>query len=230
MRETCAIPSQIGASRSLAIWFDRIPAPELKEVLRNAVQRAADGLSEMLGQPVQVTAFQVDAVPIAHIPEYAGDPEAETVGIYLLLRGGLEGQALLLLPLRSALRLARLLLDESAAGGREDRAGKAPGLEESERWALAEVGNLMVTYSLNSVAASLGRQDAFYPSPPAVMFDMMAAMLDVIATPVSAQSDDLLIVACDLQTAGRRNLDANEIIRVHLWILPDPARRRIGIA
>jgi chemotaxis protein CheC len=229
MNERHSAPVQVRDSKSLAVWFQGIPASRLEEMLHQAAEQAASGLSEMLGQPVRVTDFRMGALPIARVSQYAGDPEAEMVGVYLLLKGGLAGQALLLLPLPSARRLAHLLLEGPGAGDGAEQPGSVLGLADPERWALAEVGNLMVTYALNAMATSLNRGEPFYPSPPAVMFDMLAAMIDVIATPVAAQGDDLLVVACDLQTAAGQSMGADGTIQVHFWILPDPATRRMGI-
>jgi chemotaxis protein CheC len=136
---------------------------------------------------------------------------------------------LLLLHPASARHLTSLLLaDESDPGsdnGNEHLAARMSSLETS---ALAEVGNLMVSYFLNKVAAALGRPRLLYPSPPALMTDMLGAMLDVIATPVAATSDDLLVIACGLATGGEEK--EARLIQVHFWILPEPATRIIGIA
>ena len=226
-QRTAPLPTRKGSS--LATWFHEIPEPEMESILEAGMERAAQGLSEMLSSPVGIANFEVKTMPIAEVASYAGDPEMEMVGVYLLIKGGLEGQALLLLHPASARHLTRLLLaDESDPGsdnGNEHLATRMSSLETS---ALAEVGNLMVSYFLNKVAAALGRPRLLYPSPPALMTDMLGAMLDVIATPVAATSDDLLVIACGLATGGEEK--EARLIQVHFWILPEPATRIIGIA
>ncbi|MGD8623794.1 MAG: hypothetical protein PVJ34_04605 [Anaerolineae bacterium] len=220
-------PQQTGKGSSVATWFHEIPEPGVEDILKASMEWAAQGLSEMVGSPIGIADFQVQTIPIAEVTTYAGDPEAEMVGVYLLIKGGLEGQALLLLPPVSAWHLVRLLLGDETGRGSDN--GSTPPLRRLgnlETSALAEVGNLMVSYFLNKVAAALGRPRLLYPSPPALMLDMVGAMLDVIATPVAAQSDELLVIACGLETEGRET----ELIQVHFWILPEPATRIIGIA
>ena len=130
------------------------------------------------------------------------------VGVYLVMSGGLHGQALLILSITSALHLADLLL------------GKPPGtateLGAVERSALAEIGNLAVSAFLNTMAAQNPQSPRLLrPSPQAVMVDMLGAILNVIVTPVAAVRDDLLIIETDFK-------DARETIQGRFWVMPDP--------
>jgi chemotaxis protein CheC len=113
-----------------------------------------------------------------------GDPESEMVGIYLLMKGDLSGQAILIFPLASALNLADALLDAPL--------GTSSSLGDLECSALAEAGNLTVSYFLNAMAALTGIP--LRPSPPAVMVDMLGAILNVVITSLAATSDDLLMI------------------------------------
>jgi len=194
-------------------WFKEAPPAELERLLQAAMQNVERGLSNMVSHPISITAPRLETVPIAQLATYIGDPEAETVGVYLLLTGDLQGQAILLLPLDSALDLAGMILD-TPPGTRT--------LGELERGALAEVGNLMVSYFLNAMAELLDRPAPLYPSPPAVMVDMLGAMLNVIVTPVAAVSDHLLIVTCDLHTRTSVDEGPDENIPIHFWVVPDP--------
>lgn len=184
------------------------------------MRHAAHGLAEMVGCPIQIARFQVKAVPLSQLAATsAAHPETEMIGVYLVIRGGLRGQAILLLPPADALHLIELLLNA------------APGtltLGELERSTLAEIGNLMVSYFLNALAASLGRARPSYPSPPAVMTDMLGAMLDVLATPVATQSEHLLLVTCSLRArmtpARPVSEDTSRLVQFSFWVLPDPTR------
>jgi chemotaxis protein CheC len=128
------------------------------------------------------------------------------VGIYLLMQGDLNGQAIMIFPLDSALNLADLLLDAPP--------GTATSLGELERSALAEVGNLTVSYFLNAMSALTGKP--LRPSPPAVMVDMLGAILDVVAVSAAATSDELLIVETMLQ-------EPDGDVQGRFWVMPDPA-------
>ncbi len=204
-------------SASLAAWLSEIPEPKLEEVLHTAVASAARGLADFVGRPIHLSTFQVEAVPVARITRYAGDPEAGMVGIYLLLEGDLRGQAILIMPLDSARALASVLVDTLP--------DTANVLGDLERSALAEVGNVMVSYFLNAVAGFLRRPRPLYPSPPAVMVDMLGAILDVVAAPAATESDNLLIVACGLSMgrmeSHQRVSMQQSAMQVHFWVLPD---------
>jgi chemotaxis protein CheC len=226
------------ASASLAAWLKNIPTAKLAGVLETAMRNAAEGLSGMVGYTLHVLSFQVTTVPLTQMIAYAGDPEAETVGVYLLLKGDLCGQAILLLSPADARKLTELLTDAPSGslirqpifdshGAIVEAAARPRKLSDLERSALAEVGNLMVSYFLNALAKSLGRPQPLLPSPPAVMVDMLGAVLGVVATPIAAQSDDLLAVACDLQAETSYGLGtggaAERMLQIRLWIMPDPA-------
>ena len=58
---------------------------------------------------------------------------------------------------------------------------------------------------------------------------LLAFLPPYLALMFTVGGDDLLVVACDLQTAAGQNLGTDGTIQVHFWILPDPATRRMGI-
>ena len=79
----------------------------------------------------------------------------------------------------------------------------------------------LASYFLNGVASLEEVPDLLRPSPPAVMVDMLGAILDVIVTPVAAVRDDLLII----ETVFR---DSRRAIEGRFWVLPDPTLRDLG--
>ena len=192
------------------IWKSLINGPRSEHRLRKVMWCVAGGLSELTGRFVSNDDPIVEKVPIAQVPARAGSPEAKMVGIYVVIGGGLRGQVILILPMTSALNLADLMMDEPL--------GTATDLGLMERSVLSEVGNMAISYFLNSVASLDEMPDLLRPSPPAVMVDMLGAILNVIVTPVAAVRDDLLII----ETAFR---DTRGAIQGRFWVLPDPAIR-----
>jgi chemotaxis protein CheC len=159
----------------------------------------------MIGQPVAASAPRLVALSIGEMADYAGDPEAEMVGIYLLLGDDLPGQAILTFPLADALLLVDALLGEPT--------GTTYDLGDIERSALCEVGNLMVAYFLNEIA--LIAVAPLRPSPPAVMADMLGAILEVVASAAPLQ-EKLLIIESELA------IDESAL-RLRFWMLPEHA-------
>ncbi len=205
-------------SKSLLSWCNDIPESELGQVLQAAMRGAARGISGLAEHPIDITTLRLETVPIAQVATHAGDPETEVVGIYLLMEGDCSGQAILMLSLDSALSLADVLLKAPP--------GACTHLGEMERSALAEAGNLMVSYFLNAVATFFKKPGLLQPSPPTVMVDMLGAVLDVVTTPVAAVTDDLMIVEAAFTQATGANGGSGRTIRVHFWVLPDAAQVR----
>jgi chemotaxis protein CheY-P-specific phosphatase CheC len=211
------------AVRSLAPtrWFDGISESELDSMLQNAMQNVEHGLSEMVGLPVTISTPSISKIPIIEVATHAGDPEEASLGVYLLISGGLQGQAILLLPLADGRKLAGMILDRPPGNG---------PLDDRERATVAEVGNVMVSYFLNAVALALGHPEPLYPSPPLVMMDMLAAILDVVITPVATHSEEMTIVSVDLYAAVEQERSGpaatDEKIHIRFWVVPDKTSQK----
>lgn len=189
------------------IWNKLISGPRSDFMLRRVVWRVVSGLSEITGRAINNDAPSIEKIPIPQVSERAGGPEAKMVGIYVMIAGGLRGQALLILPIDSALHLADFMMGSQL--------GTATELGIMERSALSEIGNMVVSSFLNGVASLEDMPDMLRPSPPAVMVDMLGAILNVIMTPVAAVRDDLIIIETDFK-------DIRGTIQGRLWVLPDP--------
>jgi chemotaxis protein CheC len=192
-------------SEQTSLWPRVIADTRPESSLALAIQQAANGLSQMIGQPVAAGAPRLVALSLGEIADYAGDPEAEMVGIYLLLGDDLPGQAILILTLTDALLLVDALLGEAA--------GTTNDLGDMERSALCEAGNLMIACFLNEVARFA--RSLLRPSPPAVMADMLGAILEVVASAAPLQ-EQLLIVESEL-------VIPESSLRLGFWILPEHA-------
>lgn len=193
-------------NESSTSWYDVGSVSRVEIMVSAALLNAARGLSELLKRPITTGTVQARVVNLGEISTGVGHPESEMVGVYLQMQGNLSGQAMLMLPLSSALNLADLLMEETP--------GASTSLGEVERSALAEVGHLMVAYFLNAMAVLTGKP--LRPSPPAVMVDMLGSILSVLATAVGVGSDELMIIETILQ-------DTEGFIEARLWVLPDLA-------
>jgi len=178
----------------------------LVQMAEAGVTRAAAGLAGMLGQEVTVTQPNLRLMPLAEVPGVLGGPEQEAVGIYLQAVGELSGQIMLILPLAKAMELVDLLL------------GVEPGATQTlgslERSALAEVGNITGTFFLNAVAVACGLHSR--PSPPAVMVDMVGAILDIIVAMSAGVSETVLVIEAAFLRDDRE-------VEAHFWVIPDNA-------
>ena len=189
-------------------WACLVNGPQSKDRLGVVMWRVSSGLSQLIGRTIINGEPRIDTVPLTEVPARAGGPEAETVGVYLAIQGGLHGQAMLILPLDSALNLADGMMDNAP--------GTATRLDAEESSALAELGNLTLSYFLNATAAYVKDQGLLRPSPPAVMVDMLGAILNVVVAPVAAVRDDLLIIETPFS-------DGRNLIQGSFWVMPDPS-------
>lgn len=185
------------------LMYGTMTDTQLRGLLQAAMQNAAQGLSDMAGRPITINTPHVEKISINQIVTHAGSPETEIVGIYLLATGDFSGQVILMLPLAEALYLVDLLM------------GTPPGttteLGEMEISALAEAGNLTTAYFLNEIAARTTVSSR--PSPPAVLVDMLGAVMDIVTTPVASYTDVLMIAETIFQDSGRA-------IVAYFWVLP----------
>jgi len=191
---------------TLPATFDDRLYSLLRVLATEGIRSAAAGLSGMLGKAVVVSEPRVRLVPLTDIPTLLGGPEVEAVGIYLQIRGGWVGQIMLIMPHEKALELVDLLME--LPPGTTDQLGQL------ERSALAEVGNLTGSFFLNAVAQRLGLD--IRPSPPAVMVDMVGAILDIVAAVSGGVAEHVLM----LEGAFLRQ---NCEVAVDFWVIPDPA-------
>lgn len=169
------------------------------------MKNAVNGFSTMLGEKLQTSAPTFRQVPIGEISALLGGPETEAVGIYLNSEGKVSGQFMLVIPLERSLELADLLL------------GQEPGttrvLGTLERSALGEVGNVTASFFLNTFSSMTGI--ATRPSPPAVMVDMVGAIMDIIVATCGGVSDHVLLMQTKFLLKDRS-------IETSFWVIPDP--------
>ncbi len=191
--------------QQVSLWSTIINDASLA-ALRIAMQHAAYSLSDMVGRPLKVSSLQIASVPINHLTMYAKDPESETVGIYLLTGDDLPGQAILTLSLDDAMYLADWLLEE--------RPGTTTKLNPLACSALSEFGNQAIASFLNTLSEFT--KTPLRLSPPAMVVDMLAAVLETTIIPVEPTTDELLIIETHL-------MNVENSLLTRFWVLPDPA-------
>ena len=156
----------------------------LRDVASRGTTNAAAGLSEMVGRNIKIHTPDIFLVRLEEVARLAGGPEKTVVGVYLAIGGDVKGHILLMFAPREALRLVDMVMDQPA--------GTTKSLGAMERSALGEVGNLTGTFFLNALAEMTRLH--IHPSPPAVMVDMGAAVLDVPLTALAETAEESLVI------------------------------------
>ena len=173
-------------------------------LVKEGFQNAAKGFSGMLGQQLHVADPELQLIPLLQITNLLGGPEDEVVGIYICAEGDLASQFMLIIPIQRAIELADLLLDQPVNSTTE--------LTSLERSALAEVGNLTVSFFMNAIAALSGI--SLRPTAPAVIVDMVGAIFDIVIATAGAISDSVIMVKTKF-VLGRRE------VGIDFWVIPD---------
>ncbi len=156
----------------------------LRDVAARGTTNAAAGLSEMVGRNIRIQTPDVFLVRIAEVANLLAGPGDTVVGIYLAICGDVKGHILLMFSPKEAHGLVDMLMDRPS--------GTTTSLGAMERSALGEVGNLTGTFFLNALA-EVTRLN-IQPSPPAVMVDMGAAVLDVPLAALAQSADESLVI------------------------------------
>jgi len=191
-------------TESFSMFDDRLHAL-LKVMSGEGVNYAARGFSGMVGRNLAISEPRVQLVPLAELPVLFGGPESEAVGIYLRTQGDLAGQMMLVLNYAQALELVDLMMGLPV--------GETQTLGTLERSALAELGNLTGTFFLNAMAHYAGLQTR--PTPPAVMVDMIGAILDVIAATYGGMGRHVLMLQVEFLGDQRE-------VAADFCVIPDP--------
>ncbi len=185
--------------------FDNDLLNTLQTLAGAGIHNAARGFASMLGHPIHVESPSVRVVPLLEIPKYVGGPENEAIGIYLRAEGDIAGQIMLIIPYQKALELVDLLM-----GNPPNTTTRLGSLERS---ALGEVGNLTGTFFLNAIANLTGA--CLRPTPPAVIVDMVGAILDIVIATTGGVSEDVILMQANM-------IDGDRSVQTDFWVIPDP--------
>ena len=163
-------------------------------LVSKGVANSISGLSQMVGQEIMPIALNPKVVDITEVPDMIGGAEALTVGVYLKVTGVASGHMVLVYQPQAAFELLDMLM------GMES--GTTQEIGEMEKSALGEMGNIMGSFFLNSLADSTGL--SLMPSPPAVMMDMAGAILNVALAEIMMETDEACIVEAIFGTSDKQ--------------------------
>lgn len=161
------------------------------ELVGIGTSNAMVGLSQMIGQEIEVDSFGLRKVPVHAISQLVGGPDAPAVGIYLTVSGAADGHLMLIYDPRIAFAFVDLLMMQPI--------GTTDSIGELESSALGEMGNVIGAFFLNAIADNTGL--SLRPSPPAVMTDMAGALLDVVSSEILLQGDETYLAETTFSTA-----------------------------
>ena len=166
----------------------------LKEIANIGAGHAATALSQLAHRKVMIKASRLSLLPIGETSQMLEDPEALVMGVYLIVRGGLSANVVLLFPHDDARSLVSMLL-----GGRSQPAGFPGLLEES---ALKEVGSIITCAYLNALSQLM--HISLIPSVPGLASDMAGAVMDRILIELGQLEDYILVIETEFIEASQK--------------------------
>lgn len=176
--------------------FDELNGLELdtiREIGSIGTGNAATALSSMLGCEVRIDLPEVRIMGYNEAIEWIGGPEAITAGVLVGLSGEINGIMLSVQQLEFVNLVLQRMIGRETPGYEE--------LEELDRSALVEVGNIMISTFINALSSLADITTRL--TVPAFAVDMQGAILTVPMAEFGGQSDYIMTISANFICNGR---------------------------
>jgi chemotaxis protein CheC len=155
----------------------------LTEIGNIGAAHATTALSKLIDRCILVEVSEHYCVSTQQLPAIFGDPEQRVVAVYLEAQGSGKGRMLLMLSEDTATSLVDMMLS---------RPHEPRELNEEDRDAICEVGNICASAYLSAVAKFC--DITIMPSPPGVAVDMLHAIMQFVSAMVEEDTSELVVV------------------------------------
>lgn len=176
----------------------------LKEISSMGASHAANSLSAMIGERVEIVVPELDVIKAEEIPNYLGGHENLMAGIFVKLAGDLDATLMILLPYKASLELADVLMAREI--------GSTKSLNDMDVSAIQEVGGIMSSSFANAISNFLGFK--IIPTPPAFACDIAGAMLDFLTVEIGQKVDKTIFFHTTFSSASKD-------ITGHIFLAPE---------
>ncbi len=167
--------------------LDSIQKDALSEFGNIGAAHAATSLSQMLMSPIEMTVPEVQGVDISELHNYISNEISAMVVFQIQGEVTDGGYIVVSMPRETVIRLTNQMLGTTET----DRE-----IDEMDRSAAIEIGNIMISAFLDATAELLGI--VMLPSPPALAIDMEHAAFESIVAQVAGDVNDVLIFNTEL--------------------------------
>ena len=164
--------------------LNRLEIDTMREVGSIGTGNAATALSGLLNRRVRITLPEVRIMGYNEAIDWIGGPENVTAGVLVRISGDIGGIMLSVLPLEFVNMVLECMLDNQVE--------EFEHLDELQRSALVEVGNIMISTFINALSGLSGvTMDLTVPS---LTVDMQGAILAVPMAEYGGQTDYLMTI------------------------------------
>jgi chemotaxis protein CheC len=176
----------------------------LREIGSIGTGNAATSLSSLIGKEVRIERPEVRIMGYNEAIDWIGGPEEITAGVLVKMSGQVNGIMLSV----QQLEFINLVLESMMERHVEDYID----LEDIDRSALVEVGNIMISTFINALSNMIDMKINL--TVPAFAVDMQGAIMSVPMAEYGGQSDYLMTIGGDFIHAGK-------IVPCRLLLSPD---------
>ena len=155
----------------------------LKEIGNIGAGNATTALSQMMGTKVDMKVPEVKLIEFKEVGTSMGGEDQIVAGIYLVVEGDITGSIMFIQKKESAQNMICKLMGVESC---------SDDLDDMERSALKEIGNIITGAYLNSLSTLTNM--TIYPSVPELCIDMAGAILSVPAAEFGVLGDKLLLI------------------------------------
>jgi chemotaxis protein CheC len=166
--------------------YTELQLDALQELASIGSGTAATALAQLLGRPVDITVPRARALGLADAVDAAGAPETHVASALMGVGGDLEAVVLLLFPNADEATICGLL-------------GVEAGTDVGDS-ALGEIANILGASALGALATMTGL--ALEPHPPAVIHDMLGAIVASVLAETVGDVEVVLVLETELSIAG----------------------------
>lgn len=163
------VPEGAEAATNAEATFDQDEMSILVWLISKGMANALSGLSQMLGQSIQVTSLDLKRLETRTAADVLEPPGLPGIGIHLRIDGDATGHMVLIYEPSIAYCLIDLLLEQTN--------GSTQRLDDMGTSILGEMGNVAGTYFLNALADTSNL--LLMPSPPVVTVEAARSILNV---------------------------------------------------
>ncbi|NLL37783.1 MAG: chemotaxis protein CheC [Fretibacterium sp.] len=191
--------------------FNNLQLDAIREVGNIGTGNAATALSKLLSRMIEMDVPKAELISIYELAEHYGDPTEIIAAVFVRSLGDFACSLIFIQSEEDAGLLVDLLLRQQFGDS------LPPDLpQEMLDSALSEVGNIILSSFLNAINLLIGTRHQI--SVPGVAHDMLAAILDVVASIFGQMGEMALFVNTELKLDGADG----KAISGKIVMLPDP--------
>ena len=184
----------------------------VRETANIGAGHAATALAQLTESPIMISVPTAVFSGAEALQQQLASVPQPVAAVVMGMLGQLSGTTALVFPRPTVVRLAEMMMRRPS--------GSCQVLTELETSAIREAGNILSGAYMNAMSDFLGL--LLLPSPPVLVIDHAAAVVDHVVGGVAAPTRSVLCVETEFMI---RNQD--EAFRGFFLMLPDPASLRV---